>query len=221
MKVQPNLYTSQVTPSTDADDGLPVAMHDALDVMPGIAPLVANGDPGAMLAALTTQNAHDQAEVARKQREQADDAQTNAEAAEVQDLHDKASLQRTQGIVDGALQIVGGALEFGSGMEKASEVTDTGAAKASDERWETRLGAGATACKAGQSAVDGLFQGAITDKDADEKMHEASADTYKRIADDAQDDEKDAKDVMSKAIDFYKEYVEAKHQTTMAAIQRA
>ena len=72
-----------------------------------------------------------------------------------------------------------------------------------------------------KSVVDGLFNGAITDKDADEKMHEASAARFKRIADDAHDNEKDAKALLNKALDFYKEYVDTKNQTAMAAMHRA
>lgn len=81
--------------------------------------------------------------------------------------------------------------------------------------------AGATAFGASRSVGDGVFGGALTDKQADAKADEASADTFKQIAADARDDEKDAKDLLNKALDFYKEYVDTKNQTAMAAIHRA
>ncbi len=93
-------------------------------------------------------------------------------------------------------------------------------AKASDS--ESKLAHGASSGFSCVKAVgDGLFSGEMTDKDADAKMHDASAQTFKQIADDANDSMKDAKDLMTKALDFYKEYVDTKNQTTMAAIHRA
>lgn len=183
--------------------------------------LVGSGDPGAMLAALVVESGKTQGDVARQTRHAAEHAQVAAESAEIQDMHDKADLQREQGIIDGALQIAQGVGEFAKGMNEASATVDGGAAKQADEERATCWGAGAAGLKGAQSVVDGVFNGNITDKDADEKVHEASADACKQIAADAHDDEKDAKDLMNKALDFYKEYVDAKNQTTMAAIHRA
>jgi ABC-type transporter MlaC component len=69
--------------------------------------------------------------------------------------------------------------------------------------------------------VDGLFNGAITDKDADAKVQDAAAQTFKQIADDAHDSERDAQATIDKAVDFYKEYVDTKAQAAMAAVHRA
>ncbi|HEY1955205.1 MAG TPA: hypothetical protein VGH28_06320 [Polyangiaceae bacterium] len=80
---------------------------------------------------------------------------------------------------------------------------------------------GASLAGATKTLADGLFGGAITDKDTDAKQHDIAAQSFKQMADDAHDDEKDAKDLLSKALDFYKEYVDTKNQTTMAAIHRA
>ncbi len=254
--VSMNFFTIQAaTNSETGATSLAVDPSNAPELMPGVQPLLVSGDPGAMLAALTMQTAHDEAKVSRQQRQSAEQAQINSEAAEVQDLHDKATLQRVQGVVDGVLEIAKGACDFGAGMSDASsarETADAGAdrhdaaqgakdksldadkvdslnksadaldtkaaaSKADASKWS---GAG-SAIGAAKSMADGFLQAAITDKDADEKMHEASADAFKRIADDAHDDEKDAHDLLNKALDFYKEYVDTKNQTAMAATHRA
>ncbi|HEX4517457.1 MAG TPA: hypothetical protein VH054_28120 [Polyangiaceae bacterium] len=41
------------------------------------------------------------------------------------------------------------------------------------------------------------------------------------MADDAHDAENDAKTLLNKALDFYKEYVDTKNQTALAATHRA
>jgi hypothetical protein len=221
-------------------------------VMPEIQQLVCSGDPGAILAALTMQTAKNERDVSRKQRDAAMAAQEKADAGAVQDMHDKANLQRAQGIFDGAMQIGQGVCDLGAGMNECAsadakndaanekDMMANGYAQNDDQRaamqgyaesrsadavddgrsaaWDKF---GSSAFSAGKSIGDGFFSGAITDKDADEKMHEASASTFKQIADDAHDAENDAKALLNKALDFYKEYVDTKNQTAMAAIHRA
>jgi len=68
---------------------------------------------------------------------------------------------------------------------------------------------------------DALFSGAITDKDTDSKAHDISAQSFKKMGDDAHDAENDAKALLTKAMEFFKEYQETKNQTAMAAIHRA
>jgi hypothetical protein len=76
-------------------------------------------------------------------------------------------------------------------------------------------------CGATKTMVDGLFNGAIVDKDTDAKAHEMAAQSFKAMASDAHDNENDAKALLNKALDFYKEYVDTKNQTAMAATHRA
>jgi hypothetical protein len=174
-----------------------------------------------MLAALTMSMAKQQHETARAQRDQSMAAQEKADAAQVQDMRDKANLQRWQGAINGALEIGQGLCDVGKGLNEARAVNDTGKDLHDDKVRAAWFGGGAALGKAAESVSNGMFSGAITDKDADAKMHEASADGYKRMADDAHDAENDAKDLLHKALDFYKEYVDAKNQTAMAAIHRA
>jgi len=244
MKIEQSQNTTASFNDLDSPQTAPrTAKTDVPSVMPEIIQLVCSGDPGAMLAALTMQAADSEHDVSRKTRDAAMAAQEKADRAAVQDLHDKATLQRFQGLVDGALQIGQGAFDLGAGLNEASAASQQADATAKEadakengvKQSAASLNAGATKSKAdaawdhfgatafgaAKSVADGLFSGAITDKDADEKMHEASSATFKRIADDAHDNENDAKALFNKAVDFYKEYVETKNQTAMAATHRA
>jgi len=73
----------------------------------------------------------------------------------------------------------------------------------------------------GSSARQTEKGAARRNKDASAKVHDTSAQFFKQVADDAHDTERDAKALLDKAIEFYKEYSDTKSQTMMAAIHRA
>ena len=246
--ISPQTQVQNVNPSSPVN-----APPAAVSLMPEVDQLQYSGDPGAELAALVTKTGTQERNAARAMRDRAMDAEERADEAEVQDMHDKADLQRIQGIVDCALQIGEGLANLGAGLESAhgaseraeqsaenADIQQNGSSYSSDHvqalqssanalgngaaksdgsaTWLKGAGAGLGAA---EKATDGFFNGAITDKDADAKMHEASATAFKQMADDAHDSERDASDLMSKAVDFYKEYVDTKAQSAMAAIRRA
>ena len=245
------------TPATSPGaTGAPQAVPDLL---PGTAALMFSGDPGAMLAALTLQTAHEQEKVSRAERDACARAQDGAEAAEIRDLREKADLTRVQGLVNGMCQLGQAAMSFGSSMQglEADNLKDASTQAADDAaaerakiasprddmdscaqrshddaiafKSESRIAQQASADLKGASdglgavktIFDGFLSGAITDKDTDAKAHEMAAQSFKQIAQDAHDVESDAKALLNKALDFYKEYVDTKNQTAMAAIHRA
>jgi hypothetical protein len=252
-KISTNVFTIQATPIADNTVALSVPTGETPNLLPGVNDLLLSGDPGAMMAALTMQSAHDEAKAARQQRQQAEVAQEAAEHAEIQDIRDKATLQLVQGVVSGVLDAAQGACQLAAGLndahgasekaEASAEQTDleksgahyseehqdalTHSIKSLNEGAASSTAASAkwngvgSAAGAAKTMVGGAFNFAIANKEADEKMHASTADTFKRIADDAHDDEKDAKDLLSKALDFYKEYVDTKNQTALAATHRA
>jgi hypothetical protein len=168
-------------------------------------------------------------------------------------MHNKANLQRAQGIVDGTLQMGQGATDLASGLNDANAARQQAGAEANSADLKQNAGAysqthqdalqasantlsmgaatsktdaawsraGGSVLAGGKSVADGLLGGAITDDDASAKVHDAAAQSFKQIADDAHDSERDAQAQIDKAIDFYKEYAETKNQAAMAAIQRA
>lgn len=216
--------------------------QDTPDLMPGVNQLMCSGDPGAIMAALTMQTAHDQEQVSRTQRDQAERAQEGAERAEIADLHAKADLMRAQGIADGVCEIAQAGMDFASGVKGLDATSDKLKAdnmdkdlhpKGTNESNELRDAGNHAECAANgwksggeamggvKSIVHGFFDAEITNKDADSKEHDMQAQAFKQMADDAHDAENDAKSLLDKALDFYKEYVDTKNQTTMAAIHRA
>ena len=263
----PTHQTIGIDASLPASSDSAATAIETPELMPGVGTLMVSGDPGAMLAALTMQTAHNEEKVSRAQRDASARAQENAEAAEIKDLREKADLTRIQGIVGGAIQLAQAGMQFGASMKSltADNLKQDAAdatADAKNERAEMSIqskglndgqqaemegyakqcddhasaltreadgvqatanwySGGAGLAGATKTLADGLFNGAITDKDTDSKQHEMAAQAFKKIADDAHDDENDAKQLLNKALDFYKEYVDTKNQTVMAAIHRA
>jgi hypothetical protein len=238
MKIQ-NSVTEQLidvdlpsvgTPTPETGDPAP-------DILPSVNALRVSGDPGAMLAALTMQSAHEQEETARAQRDDAMKAQASDDKAQIQDLHQKADLQRVQGIVDGACDVADAAMDMAQGAKTAEATKDQIDAdsytKGSQQNTADRLAAAkadqaASGWKSGTEAMNGLkammhgeFDAEITDKDADAKQQDISAQAFKQMADDAHDNVKDAQELLNKALDFYKEYTDTKNQTLLAASHRA
>lgn len=238
---QPNVC-STVPNETSATTNDAFSSASVPDVLPGVNALYTSGDPGAMLAALTMLCAHAQSQNARSQRDAAMKLEASTEAAEIQDMRDKANLQRLEGIVDGACDVAQAGADMAQGMKaldatedrlRADTMDGSTHAKGTTESNALRTDAAkaenaAVGWKSSGEAVAGLksvlhgeFDGAMTDKDADAKVHEASAQAFKEIADDAHDNEKDAKDLLNKALDFFKEYTDTKNQTALAASHRA
>lgn len=208
-------------------------------ILPGSQDLMASGDAGAMIAALAMETGRAQKKAAMDNRRAAEAVEDAQQGEQIEALRDKADLMRVQGFVDAAFTVAEGAMSFGSEMNGAASMEHDGRAK--------ELGAdglhfaeggenisagrtkgegawckgGADFAKAGQSIADGLFKGAIADKDTDAQVHEQLATRAKRAVDDAMGEVDDAKKLMEKALDFYKEYTGAKNGAVSAAIHRA
>lgn len=228
------------TPNASAATEMP-------DLLPGVNQLLVTGDPGAMLAALTMTTAHDEEKSARAQRNAAMRSQEASEAAEIQELHQKADLQRIQGIVDGVCDFAQAGMDYAQGVKTFDATSDRLQADKLDQAQDPSLkdpslkdqsnqlhvegakaDASASGWKSGSEAMTGAksishgaFEAEITNEDADSKQHEIAAQSFKQMADDAHDNEKDAKDLLNKALDFYKEYTDTKNQTALAASHRA
>lgn len=212
--------------------------------------LLLSGDPGAAIAALGIQTGREQKHAAQVQRRDAEALEASEQNAQIEALRDKATLQRVQGAVEGAMTIGGAALQLGSDLsslraeglrDKAADVdksvdettsrmsTQTSHAESTCLRAEGHsvqgsadwLHAGHEFNKGVSEIGDGLFKGAITDKDTDATVHEQGATRAKHAVDDAMGNYDDAKKLLDKALDFYKEYSGAKNGAVSAAIHRA
>ncbi|CAN5677877.1 hypothetical protein BH09MYX1_BH09MYX1_61160 [soil metagenome] len=201
------------------------APADPLPLLPGCNDLLAGGDAGAAIAALTVQMGREQKKSAMANRRNAEATESAEQGQQIQALRDKADLVRVQGFVDAAMTVGEGAMKFGSDMNTASSEGHKARGESADQertgKEGARFGGAASGFKASGQIVDGMFKGAIIDKDTDHAVHEQLASRAKRAVDDAVGDYDDAKKLLEKALDFYKEYTGAKNGAVSAAIHRA
>lgn len=245
--VQANLVTLPGPASTDSTGAAPA---EPSSLLAATNELLASGDPGAAIAALAVQMGHAQKQAAQKARASAEKAEDAAQSAQIEALRDKADLMRVQGVVDGAMSIGGAALDLGSNLSTLSAKglnDDAGGIRSGLKDSTPAMTAAAgrteiaslqrtadTSTKAAnwlhaghelnagvKQVADGLFNGAIADKDTDSQVHEQLATRAKRAVDDAMGEVDDAKKLIEKALDFYKEYTGAKNGAVSAAIHRA
>ena len=156
-----------------------------------------SGDPSAMLAVLTmkTAKAERQAHTAMRRSEEA--TQDKEEVAQVGALREKASDIRTGAFVSGLCSI-------------ASSITKASGGNAASAAFD-----------AADKATTGMYKAEETLDQAQADEHEHLAAHAKRAGEDERDAVKDAKDLMDKAIEFYKEYSSGKNQALAAATHRA
>jgi hypothetical protein len=168
-----------------------------------------SADPGAMLAVLTmkTAKAERQAHTAMRLSEEA--TQDTQEVAQVEALREKAKDMRTGAWVSG-LATVGSSIAKGIG---------SGAAEGGARAVTTMICSGAL--KGGGEVGGGIYKANESVDDANATEHEHLAAHAKRAGEDERDAVKDAKDLMDKAIEFYKEYSSGKNQAMAAATHRA
>jgi hypothetical protein len=212
--------------------------------------MLCSGDVGAAIAALVIKMGHEQKQAAQKARASSEAAEDAAQSTQIDALHDKANLMRIQGVVDGTMTVGGAALDLGSNLSSLSAKAkndDAGGIKSGMSESDSKMTSSAnrtqiaslqrTADHSTSSAnwlhagkdlntgvgqiTDGLFKGAIADKDTDATVHEQLATRAKRAVDDAMGEVDDAKKLIDKALDFYKEYTGAKNGAVSAAIHRA
>lgn len=248
MNIQGVSNAGPLSPQPGADVGASAAESSPL--LAATNEMLVSGDAGAAIAALAVQMGHAQKQAAKKARAAAECAEDAAQSAQIDALRDKANLMRVQGVVDGAMSIGGAALDLGSNLStlnakglnddasgiKSGIKDSTPAMTAAAGRTEvaalqrtadasTKAGhwlhAGHDLDAGVKQVADGLFKGAIADDDTDAQVHEQLATRAKRAVDVAMGEVEDAKKLIEKALDFYKEYTGAKNGAVSAAIHRA
>lgn len=233
------IQATLVTPMGSAPAGVDGQRPPGPPVLPAARELMASGDAGSMIAALCIETARTQKMQALENRRSAEALESSEQGAQIQTLRDKADLMRAQGFVDAAFTVGDGAMNFGSDMNAAATMKHDGRARElgadglhfaeggenisagrtkSEGAW---CKGAADLTKAGRGLADGVFKGALADADTDAQVHEQLATRAKRLVDDAMGEVDDAKKLMEKALDFYKEYTGAKNGAVSAAIHRA
>lgn len=176
---------------------------------PPMAQLANSGDLGAQIAALLLEAGYEQKKSGRETRAVAEKAQAAADNAQLDAMEREAGKKLVAGIISGGTTVISGGLQFTAGAIKANE-----------NKSNMLLGAG--------KGVEGLGKigATIFEHDAemaskDAKAAEQASDRQKRGIEDARDTVKEAKELINRALDYYKEYLTAKNDSMKASLLRA
>jgi hypothetical protein len=165
--------------------------------------------PAAEVAALAVENGEAERTTAHQERDAEEAAEAQANAAEVQAMHDEASSLRAQGYFDAATSVAGAvigvACPAAAAGEKAS-IQSVVAGHASDG--VEKLG-------------DGFWKAAQHDDEANAAADKASAAQHADAAKDASDAAADASATISTAMEFDRNALSIESQTQLAALHRA
>jgi hypothetical protein len=169
--------------------------------------LSASSDLGAQLAGLLVCASREQKEAARQSRQAAEKTQCAAEERELEKMGDEADFKLASGIVQGTAQVAAGSMTAGS-------------VRSSDAAKQVFAGIGKSV------EGDGKIKSAILDHFAADSAQGAKRAAFdaghaKTAVDDARDLDKDAKEIMNRAIGYYKEYLTAKADTQRATLLKA
>lgn len=200
---------------------------------------LANGpDLGAAIAAMVMMTAKESKKAARTARDAAYASMEAAQRDQLAHMREEAEAKFIGGMASGIATVGSGALSIGGGMSDAAAATHqaevdrmnkVGEGASRTEEFARQNAAGtASWLNGGSTGLQGA--GKITETAESfsaehsgeaAKGDEMRADAAKRSAEAARDDIDDAKDVLKKAMDFYKEYTTAKNDAQKAAFLRA
>ncbi len=209
---------SEATPASLDGAGAPSAPADTMLPDP-VTNLATCGDPGAELAALLVKSGQSQQRGVTAARHVQEQLQEREEDAEVGALRQKADHIEAGGWVQGLGTVGQGATGLASAYAEAKvPVGDTSlAAHAAPDAWR-----GAGSVLGGLATIGaGIEQADATRCDADAASHRAMADRAKTADADLHDAAKTGQDLVSAALDFYKEYTSAKASERGAALHRS
>lgn len=181
---------------------------DTGDLLPGpMRELSSSNDVGAQLAGLILKSAYAQKEGAREAREMSERAQRSAEDQQLKDMKSEADSNLVAGLMESGTEIAGGAMNIGGAF--------------SSEGTSKALGGSAEVVR-GIGKVDSAFakhDASMSKLSA--TAQEQTASREKRAVDDARDLDKEAKEMLNRALSYYKEYLTAKADTERAALLKA
>lgn len=209
IRCEGSVHTAGVLPSADTS-GSPTGTcsEAAPELLPSpLDQLSASSDIGAQIAGLLVCASREQKEAARQSRQAAEKAQCAAEERELEKMGDEADFKLASGIVQGTAQVAAGS-------------TTAGSARANDTM--NKVCAGVAKSVEG----DAKIKSAIIDHFAADSAQAAKragfdAGHSKTAVDDARDLDKDAKEMMNRALGYYKEYLTAKADAQRATLLKA
>lgn len=171
----------------------PTVVVDSLDSDAGA---IASGDLGAAIAALAVENGTAERKLSHEARDVEEQAEAQADAAQVKSMRDEASSMRIEGVFDAVTTV-------GTEYVKA---------------YCPPVG---FFCEGADKLGDGIFHAAQHGHEADAASHRAEADQAKSAADKDTGAAGDADSYVKAALDFYREYSSIDAQTQSAALHKA
>ena len=184
-------------------------------------PIFCTGDPGAEMAALAIENGEAERTSAHQERDVEEAAETQANAAEVQKMHDEASSMRAAGVFDAVTAVVGAAVTVACPIAFAADPAAPAATAMQSQASAARAGAAAGGLFDGLAKLgDSRYQGSQHDDEASAAADRASAGQRGDAVSDANDTASAADATISSALDFERNYSAVEGQIQLAALHR-
>ena len=175
--------------------------------------LALSGDPGAELAALSVESGEQQQKVSQTARDTEAQIEARSDQQEVTAMRQKADDIRIGGCVEGIGMMAEGGCDLAAAGDVTADGRPTPAANADKAQ--------GTIFKATSMIGGAVFKGAEADHDADAAAAKAASDQARSAADDMHDAKKAGGDLISAALDFYREYTSSQASARSSAIHRA
>lgn len=203
MKIQGSTSAHAIPSSPDASPQAPIAGAPPAGVLPDpMVSLAASGDVAAMISALLLEAGKNSREVARQSRDAAIAAEDAAHARKIEHMENAATQQLVGGIASGGLQIY-------SALATATAPSDS-------------AGKVATALLGGYDKLATAYTSyAAKQEEKEQARAERALTQAKRGVEAAIDTDKDAKDLIRRAMGYYADYLRAKDDANKAALFRA
>jgi hypothetical protein len=203
IRIQGSIHAVSIASPQAATE--PNASADAPSLMPASATtLASSGDVGAMIAALLLESGAASRETAKLLKDAAAAAEDAAHARKLDEMSTAADRKLGAGLAVGIGEIGQGGLGF------------SGAATKDD-----RLGAASPGAKGLGDAAKAGFDYLASSNDEEVAKADRAMTQAKRNVESAGDIDKDAKDLLRRAMSHYADYVRAKDDASKAALFRA
>ncbi len=181
--------------------------------------LALSGNPGAELAALMVKAGAAQRDTAQAARETQEKVEEQEDDAEVGAMRQKASDIQTAGWAEGlGMAFEGGMGVAGAAVTAGAATGDAGATRRADG---AGIGAGGRVGSATALIAAAYPKADEATMDANAAAHKAASDRARTAGDDLKDARKSGDDLVSAALDFYREYTGAKASERGAALHRS
>lgn len=217
--IQQTSRTTAPVATAEVEDEQPLSTSSSSVLPDPNTTLALSGNPGAELAALMVKAGAAQRDTAQAARETQEKVEEQEDDAEVSAMRQKASDIQTAGWAEGLGMAFEGAMGVAGAAVTAGAATgDAGATRRADG---AGIGAGGRVGSATGLIAAAYPKADEATMDANAAAHKAASDRARTAGDDLKDARKSGDDLVSAALDFYREYTGAKASERGAALHRS